>query len=233
MNSTNRIAMNALNLRTPQAPHAAASVFRSGSACRLCSFPLRREDGDDLAAGLCGSCKKSPEASALPDSPLRLVVQGGHPAAATGVTASPFAQLLGGKPPASAAPTGITANRPAAPRQFGDADLALVKKIGAFMPADKLLDILNERLSADLGSGGEPYTMEDLSAALQEAHGGASPAALGRDWPSVRKLLSQARRAGVLDAINEQVINDFAVVFQLNAKQVVELKDIVLGAKED
>ena len=51
--------------------------------------------------------------------------------------------------------------------------------------------------------------------------------------PSVRKLLAQARRAGVLDQINEQVINDFAVVFQLNAKQVVELKDIVLGAKED
>ena len=54
----------------------------------------------------------------------------------------------------------------------------------------------------------------------------------GHDWPSLRKLIAKSERSGVLDAIDERVINDFAVVFSLNQKQVLVMKDIVLQAKE-
>lgn len=197
------------------ANHLLAMGSGSRRTCRLCDFALKREDGDDVIAGLCASCKNSPEAEdlALPRQ---------APGAPTPI--QPFANLV-------ASVTGAKLPLPA--RAFSEADRALIRRIGAFMPAQKLLDILNERLTCDLGTDESLFTMDQLSAALQEAHGGGDPTSLGRDWPSVRKLLAQARRAGVLDQINEQVINDFAVVFQLNAKQVVELKDIVLGAKED
>ncbi|CAN7781904.1 hypothetical protein LJR175_008177 [Variovorax sp. LjRoot175] len=188
---------------------------RAGHKCRLCHFSLKREDGDDIATGLCASCKVSPEAVELAPAPG--VLNGA-------IATQPFANMV-------AAVTGKKV--PVLPRAFSEADLALIRKIGAFMPAPKLLDILNERLTCDLGSDEDLYTLEQLNTAIQEVHGGGDPASLGRDWPSVRKLLAQARRAGVLDQISEHVINDFAVVFQLNAKQVVELKDIVLGAKED
>ncbi len=49
----------------------------------------------------------------------------------------------------------------------------------------------------------------------------------------VRAGQSAALRTGVLAAINEQVLEDFAVVFQLTAKQLVDLKDIVLPALEN
>ena len=39
--------------------------------------------------------------------------------------------------------------------------------------------------------------------------------------------------AGRLDGISEQTINDFAVVFSLNQKQLLTLKDTVLQAGED
>ncbi|MCR6481024.1 hypothetical protein NU688_33040 [Variovorax sp. ZS18.2.2] len=149
----------------------------------------------------------------------------------------PFANLvkavMGDPLPVPTGPHGTRHSPDQLPRGFNDADLALIRKIGAFMPAPKLLGVLNDRLVSDLGPDEEPYTLEQLNTTIKEVHGGSNPALLGRDWPSVRKLLAHARRAGVLEQINEQVINDFAVVFQLNAKQVVELKDIVLGAKED
>ncbi|CAN7773706.1 hypothetical protein LJR290_007668 [Variovorax sp. LjRoot290] len=192
-----------------------ATSRRAGQKCRLCHFSLKSEDGDDIAAGLCASCKTNPEAQEL--APVSGTLN-------TANATQPFASMV-------AAVTGEKV--PVPPRAFSEADLSLIRRIGAFMSAPKLLDILNERLACDLGSDDSPYTLEQLNMAIQEVHGAGNPASLGRDWPSVRKLLAQARRAGVLDQINEQVINDFAVVFQLNAKQVVELKDIVLGAKED
>jgi hypothetical protein len=99
------------------------------------------------------------------------------------------------------------------------------------MLGQQLLDVLNERLICDLGPDAAPYTMEQLhleigSVAVAVPDG-------GYDWASLRKLLDRARRAGTLDVISEQVINDFAVVFSLNHKQLVVLKDIVLQAKED
>jgi hypothetical protein len=187
-------------------------------SCRLCTFALKREDGDDLEAGLCSSCKRSPDATALE---LAAATTASAPAVAA---AEPFAHMV----------TAVTGGKlPVPPRAFSEADRALIRRIGAFMAPQKLLNILNERLACDIGSDDVAFTMDQLTAAIQEAHGGGDPTALGRDWPSIRKLLAQARRAGVLDQVNEQVISDFAVVFQLNAKQVVELKDIVLGAKED
>lgn len=116
-------------------------------------------------------------------------------------------------------------------RTFTAAEKGLIKKVHGFMPAQQLLDILNERLACDLGREAVPYTMDQLYAEIGGGEG-VSPVG-GHDWPSLRKLLSKADHNGVLDAIDEQVINDFAVVFSLNQKQVLVLKDIVLQAKED
>jgi hypothetical protein len=52
-------------------------------------------------------------------------------------------------------------------------------------------------------------------------------------WAGLRKLLTQAKRAGTLDQIDEQVISDFAVVFSLSPKQLMRLKDILLHPAAD
>lgn len=119
----------------------------------------------------------------------------------------------------------------ASARPFTAAEKGLIQKVHGFMPAQQLLNILNERLVCDLGADAVPYSMEQLHAEIGDATGGVP--ATGHDWPSLRKLIAKAERDGVLDAINEQVINDFAVVFSLNQKQVLVLKDIVLQAKEE
>lgn len=116
-------------------------------------------------------------------------------------------------------------------RPFTVAEKGLIRKVHGFMPAQQLLDILNERLVCDLGEDAVLYSMEHLHTEIGDATGGIPVA--GHDWPSLRKLIAKAERDGVLDAINEQVINDFAVVFSLNQKQVLVLKDIILQAKED
>lgn len=118
-----------------------------------------------------------------------------------------------------------------AARSFTAAEKGLIRKVHGFMPPQQLLDILNERLVCDLGSTAVPYTMEQLFTEIGSS--GAGTSATGHDWPSLRKLLAKAERDGVLATINEQVINDFAVVFSLNQKQVLVLKDIVLQAKEE
>lgn len=116
-------------------------------------------------------------------------------------------------------------------REFTLAEKSLIQKIHGYMPPQQLLGILNERLACDLGPDATPYTMEQLYAEI----GGATAAAPagGRDWANLRKLLANARRAGTLQAITEQTINDFALVFSLNQKQLLVLKDIVLEAKGD
>jgi len=231
--------MNPLRSQAPSTTEAnpifVPNVTRTGLRCRECGFRLKREDGDDLAAALCGSCKTSPEANTLSNG---LGSQEPFASMIAAVTGSSGTTSL------AKAARGYAANAPVStgtivhtsdsrPRPFNEADRALIRKIGAFMSPSKLLDILNERLACDLGPDEDSYTLDQLTAAIAEIHGAPNPEALGRDWPSIRRLLAQARRAGALDQINEQVIDDFAVVFQLNAKQVVELKDIVLGAKDD
>ena len=99
------------------------------------------------------------------------------------------------------------------------------------MPRMQLLGILNDRLRSDLGPDLQPYPIEQLHAAIA-ALPGSKPGG-DHGWGGLRKLLAQARRAGTLDRINEQVINDFAVVFSLSPKHLMRLKDILLQPMED
>lgn len=119
--------------------------------------------------------------------------------------------------------------KPLKPRPFTPAEKALIQKVHGFMPAQQLLGILNERLVCDLGDRAVPYTMEQLYAEIGDV--AAAPAG-GHDWASLRKLLANARRKGLLGSIGAQAIDDFAVVFSLSAGQVVRLKDVVLQAKD-
>lgn len=123
----------------------------------------------------------------------------------------------------------------AAVQPFSAAEKALIRKVHGFMPAAQLLALVNERLACDMGPDADPYTMEQLhqeigdvpSAPVQGSAGGP------RDWSGLRKLLAQARRNGTLKSIDERVIDDFAVVYSLNPKQVLGLKDVVLKAAEE
>ena len=76
-----------------------------------------------------------------------------------------------------------------------------------------------------------PYRLEQVSREISQL---TVPAPVsGRDWVGMRTLISQARRDGVLPLINEQVINDFAVVFSLHTRQVLALKDVLLQQNEE
>ena len=131
----------------------------------------------------------------------------------------------------SATVSTIHPNRPAEIPQFTAAEKAMIKKVHGYMPAQQLLNLLNERLLADKGSDVAIYTMEQLYSEIGES-AGATPAG-GYDWASLRRLLGKAQRNGVLDLITEQTIDDFAIVYSLTHKQVLVLKDIILQAKED
>lgn len=117
-------------------------------------------------------------------------------------------------------------------REFTSSDKALIRKVHGYMSSPlQLLGILNERLACDHVPAVTPYTIEQLHAEIASVSS-AVPAS-GGDWASLRKALAKAKCAGVLDGITEQVINDFAVVYSLNQKQVLTLKDIVLQPKEE
>lgn len=142
--------------------------------------------------------------------------------------ARPEARRLG-LPMAPSTSTRPSSLRPA--REFTEAERALIRKVHGFMPMQHLLALLNERLACDLGPDATPYTMDQLHAAIGSA---AAPAATGtQGWATQRKLIAQARRAGVLDAVSEQLIDDFAVVFSLNPKQVLGLRDALLPVREE
>ncbi len=119
----------------------------------------------------------------------------------------------------------------ASAREFTVAEKGLIRKVHGWMPAQQLLAMLNERLVCDLGPDAVPYQMKQLYSEIGDATG--ATAASGHDWPSLRKLLAKAERDGVLSVISEQTINDFAVVYSLNSKQVMVLKDIILQTKEE
>lgn len=116
-----------------------------------------------------------------------------------------------------------------APRSFTDAEKAMIKKMHGYLPAVQLLALLNERLTGDLGSSALLYTMEQLREQIGQL---AEPQTDATDWASLRKLLARASRDGILAMVDEQLINDFAVVFSLNARQALQLKDIVLNARK-
>lgn len=171
--------------------------------CRLCTCILDASEDDDLTVELCCSCKSRPEAR-------RLGIPVPHPSV-KGVSAAPHQKSA---------------------REFTAAEKGLIRKVHGYMPAQQLLGILNERLTCDLGPDALPYTMEQLYVEIDDAAGTAVPAG-GHDWASLRKLISKARCDGVLVFITEQVINDFAVVYSLNQKQVLTLKDIVLQTEDE
>jgi len=116
-------------------------------------------------------------------------------------------------------------------RDFPPADKALIRRVHGYMSPLQLLGILNERLACDVGHAENPFTIEQLHAEIASVS--SAVPAHGNDWATLRKMLAKARRAGVLDQINEQVINDFAVVYSLNQKQVLTLKDIILQARAE
>lgn len=119
--------------------------------------------------------------------------------------------------------------RPPAPRAFTAADRAFIRKVSGFMPTQQLLEVLNERLQADVGNEVAPYTLEQLHAELATVRSSA-PEPGAADWAALRKLLAQARAAGTLERISVQTIDDFAVVYSLTPAQVLRLKDVILTA---
>ncbi len=175
----------------------------SDEKCRLCSCRLSDDEDDDFELELCVSCKVRPEAR-------RLGVVGIAPVVAKKVPGAP---------------------RITSARDFTVAEKALIKKVHGYMPAQQLLNILNERLVCDLGPDAIQYSMEQLYSEIGDVSIVAPSG--GHDWASLRKLLAKAQRDGTLSAITEQTINDFAIVYSLNHKQVLVLKDIVLQAQEE
>ena len=128
-------------------------------------------------------------------------------------------------------PDARVSTRPQVTRAFTDADRSLISKVHGYMPRMQLLGILNDRLRSDLGPDVQPYSIEHLHVEIA-ALPGSKPGG-DHGWGGLRKLLAQAKRAGTLDRINEQVINDFAVVFSLSPKHLMRLKDILLQQTED
>lgn len=185
-----------------QAAMPAAAVQ---ARCSLCRCALDPDENDDLERLLCSSCKERPEARRLGLGLAPLAPRRPHVQQAAG-----------------------------AARAFTPAELSLISKVHAFMPAAQLLDLLNERLVCDLGPDAARYTLDHLQAHIARISpaGSAAHAGGAQDWASLRKLLAKARRSGLLERVNEQVINDFAVVFSLNPKQVMVLKDTLLDTQE-
>lgn len=134
-----------------------------------------------------------------------------------------------GKRPEARSLGPVTATTPpAAARAFGAADKALIRSVHAYMPAAQLLGVLNARLLSD-DERAVPFTLEQLQAEIHAlATDGPSG---GSDWASLRKTLATARVSGLLDAVTEQTLQDFCVVFSLSPAQAVRLKDIITAAQ--
>lgn len=116
-------------------------------------------------------------------------------------------------------------------RTFTEAERSLIRKVHGYLPPLQLLGILNDRLRSDLGLDAQPYTIEQLHAEISTLPGAKT--GVNHGWAGLRKLLAQAKDAGTLEQINEQVINDFAVVFSLSPKELMRVKDILLQPEED
>ncbi|MEY2161396.1 hypothetical protein [Rhodanobacter sp. FW106-PBR-LB-2-11] len=120
---------------------------------------------------------------------------------------------------------------PAEPRPFTMADKALVRRMGNMLPAPLLLELLNDRLVADLGPDAPRYTEAMLSDAVREISGGQA-AAGGSDWASLRRVLAKARRDGLLQRLTTEIVEDFAVVFSLSPAQALRLRETILSAQD-
>jgi hypothetical protein len=142
----------------------------------------------------------------------------------------------GQRPEAAKLPIGANVRPAVAPappakptaRAFTEAERSLIRAMHGYLPAAELLHILNGRLVADLGPGTPLYTLEQLHRAIGDVGGAAARA---DDWTSLRRLLVDARKSGVLEAITPAVAEAFAVVFQLSTAQVTHLKDVLEHAR--
>ena len=111
-------------------------------------------------------------------------------------------------------------------QQCSDAERALVERLHDVVPAQQLLDLLNSRRRAD-GLGQAEITADGLA---EEVARRCAPSH-GTGWVSLRRVLAEARASGVLDRITAQVVDDFAVVFQLSRGQVLQLKDVLFNVE--
>ena len=117
-----------------------------------------------------------------------------------------------------------------APRSFTAPDKALIRKMAAHLPSKQLLDLLNERLVADLGPDAARYTEAMLADEMR--HLPAPETVASGDWGGLRRVLAAARRSGVLASITEQMIDDFAIVFSLSPAQALRLRDTIQSAQD-
>lgn len=167
-----------------------------------------------------------------PASLLSSILAGTKPAMGNPPPGAVHCHRMDDKPPR---PGPSSVYKPAAPagkpRDFTAADKALIRRVHGYMAPLQLLGILNERLVCDVGDGSALYTIDQLKSEIASVTT-AVPAS-GNDWGTLRKLVAKARRQGVLDLVNEQVINDFAVVYSLNQKQVMTIKEILLSGDEE
>ena len=193
---------DASNVAEPAADRALAGH------CLNCRISLGMDHNDDprtLPGALCADCKATLSPSA------RRALSGAQAGSAASIDKNGSAR----------------SSRTS--RSFTAADSWLIAKSHSFMQPEMLLGILNDRLCLDRGGECAPYTMEQLHKAIAVLTPEVPEDGTGQDWPSIRRVLGQARRSGLLATVTEQLVLDFAVVFQLNARQIMTLKDIVLG----
>ena len=113
-----------------------------------------------------------------------------------------------------------------APRDFTTADRSLISSLGTTIPPRQLLDVLNARMHADLGTNASDYTLDQLEKAL-----GTRRKPQEIDRAGMRRLLIEAARIGLLDRITSEVIEDFGVIFSLTPGQLTHVRDAIKGAK--
>jgi len=162
--------------------------------------------------GVCEECSTRPETRRLDPLP---------PGASAPARCRLCGCLLGGNHT-----TGIAAQ----PRQFTQVDRALIRKMASILPAAQLLDLLNDRLVADLGPDSPRYTTAMLADELRQLPA-PEPTASASDWGSMRKILATARREGVLAVITDQMVENFSVVFSLSPARSLRLRDLIQSAQ--
>jgi hypothetical protein len=74
-----------------------------------------------------------------------------------------------------------------------------------------------------------PFTLAQLRDELEKV---IEAAAGDGDWASLRKVIARARNAGLLATITLQMVDDFAVVFQLSSAQHMRLRDAIRNAQD-
>lgn len=128
----------------------------------------------------------------------------------------------------------FTAQRPALSDQgvtLGSAERALICQLSGYMEPVALLALLNSRRKADQGDNAPLVTMDALRAeSLRDA---TAEAATPQGWGALRRLISDARRSGLLAKVRRSNLEDFAVVFSLTPAQVLQMKDVLSGPLDE